>query len=146
MKQQGDGAGEHLNYDKLRVARHGVGNTRARRTNTANRAPNMLMHHGHVPVRVCTISILWNFYTNPYQSSKNYELKQQCDGAGETSRTTNYELQGTGGATRAPVAQTLQSVRQTCLCTTAMCLCRFARFPSCGIFAPTRTISSETTS
>jgi hypothetical protein len=32
-------------------------------------------------------------------------LKQQCDGAGETSRTTNYELQGTGRATRAPVAQ-----------------------------------------
>jgi hypothetical protein len=33
-------------------------------------------------------------------------LKQQCDGAGETSITTNYELQGTGWATRAPVAQT----------------------------------------
>ena len=39
MKQQGDGAGETLNYDKLRVAGHGPGNTRARRTNTANRAP-----------------------------------------------------------------------------------------------------------
>jgi len=46
-------------------------------------------------------------------------LKQQGDGAGETSRTTNYELQGTGWATRALVAQTLQSVRQTCPCTTA---------------------------
>jgi hypothetical protein len=32
---------------------------------------------------------------------------------------TNYELQGTGWATRAPVAQTLQTVRQTCSCTTA---------------------------
>jgi hypothetical protein len=74
----------------------------------------MPMHHGHVPVRVCTISIMWNFHTNPYHSSENYELKQQGDGAGETSRTTNYELQGTGWATRAPVAQTLQSVRQTC--------------------------------
>jgi len=42
-------------------------------------------------------------------------LKQQGDGAGETSRTTNYELQGTGWATRAPVAQTLQTVRQTCV-------------------------------
>ena len=61
----------------------------------------------------CTISILWNFHTDPYHPSKNYELKQQCDGAGETSRTTNYELHGTGRATRAPVAQTLQSVRQT---------------------------------
>ena len=51
----------NLNYNKLRVAWHGPGNTRARRTNTANRAPNMLMHHGHVTVHVCAISILWNF-------------------------------------------------------------------------------------
>ena len=70
LKQQGDGAGEHLNYDKLRVAGHGSGNTRARRTNTANCAPNMLMHHRHVSVPVCTISILWNFHTNPYQPSE----------------------------------------------------------------------------
>ena len=68
LKQQGDGAGEHLKNDKLRVAGHGPGNTRARRTNTAKRAPNMLMHHGHVLVPVCTISILWNFHTNSYQS------------------------------------------------------------------------------
>jgi hypothetical protein len=61
LKQQGDGAGEHLNCDKLRVAWHGPGNTRVRRTNTANRAPNMPMHRRHVPVHVCTISILWNF-------------------------------------------------------------------------------------
>ena len=47
--------------------RHGLGNMRARRTNTANRAPNMLVNHGHVAVQVCTISILWNFRTNPYQ-------------------------------------------------------------------------------
>jgi hypothetical protein len=73
-------------------------------------------------------------------------LKQQGDGAGETSRTTNYELQGTGWATRAPVAQTLQSVRQTCPCTIATCPYSFVRFPSCGIFTPTRTVSSETTS
>ena len=66
LKQQGDGAGEHLKNDKLRVAWHGLGNTRARRTNTANRAPNMLMHHRHVPVQVCAISMLWNFHTNPY--------------------------------------------------------------------------------
>ena len=36
----------------------------------------------------------------------------------KTSRTTNYELQGTGWATRAPVAQTLQSVCESCSCTT----------------------------
>ena len=35
MKQQRDGAGELVN-DKLRVAWEGLGNTRARRTNTAN--------------------------------------------------------------------------------------------------------------
>ena len=58
LKQQGDGAGEHLKNDKLRVAGHGLGNTRARRTNTANRAPNMSMHHHHVLLHVCTISIL----------------------------------------------------------------------------------------
>ena len=69
LKQQGDGAGEHLNCDKLRVAGHGPGNTRARRTNTANRAPNMLTHHEHVTVPVCTISILWDFHTNPYHPS-----------------------------------------------------------------------------
>ena len=54
----------------------------------------MLMHHGHVCIPVCTISILWKFHINPYHPSKNYELKQQGDGAGETSITTNYELQG----------------------------------------------------
>jgi len=38
-------------------------------------------------------------------------LKHQGAGAGETSITTNYELHGRGWATRAPVAQTLQTVR-----------------------------------
>ena len=59
-------AWHNLKNDKLRVAWHGLGNTRTRRTNTANRAPNMLMYHRHVAVPVCTISILWNFHTNPY--------------------------------------------------------------------------------
>jgi hypothetical protein len=68
LKQQCDGAGEHLKNDKLRVAEHGVGNTRARRTNTAKRAPNMPMNHGHVTIPVCTISILWNFHTDPCHS------------------------------------------------------------------------------
>ena len=79
-------------------------------------------------------------------SSKNYDLKQQGDGAGETSIATNYELQGTGRATRATVAQTLQTVRQTCLCTMTTCQYRFARFPSCGILTPTRAIPVKITS
>ena len=37
----------NLQNDKLRVAGHGPGNTRTRRTNTAKRAPNMPMHHHH---------------------------------------------------------------------------------------------------
>ena len=44
------------------------------RTNTAKpgakRAPNMPMHHRHVSVLVCSISILWNFHTNPYHPSE----------------------------------------------------------------------------
>ena len=90
MKQQGDGAGETSTNDKLRVAWQGLGNTRASPINTANRAPNMLVHHDHANIPVCTISILWNFHTNPYHPSKNYELKQQGDGASETS--TNDKL------------------------------------------------------
>jgi hypothetical protein len=102
LKQQGDGAGETSRNNKLRVAWHRPGNTRARRTNTAKRAPDMPMHHGHVSVLVCTISILWNFQTNPYHPSKNYELKQQGDGAGETSRNNKLRVAWHGvGNTRA---------------------------------------------
>ena len=80
---------------------------------------------------------LVEFSRRPVPFQCNNELKQQGDGAGET---TNYELHGMGWATRAPVAQTLQTVRQTCPCTTATCPYTFARFPCCGIFTPTRTI------
>ena len=66
-------------------------------------------------------------------------------GAGETTRTTNYELLGNDWATRAPVLQTLQSVRQTCSRTTTTCACMFAGFPSSGKFKPTRTNPTETT-
>ena len=55
------------------------------------------------------------------------------------SRTTNYELLGKDWATRAPVAQTLQSVRQACSRTTTTCACTFARFPFSAKFKPTRT-------
>jgi hypothetical protein len=123
---------------KLRVARHGVGNTRARRTNTANRAPNMPMHHGHGFIPVCTISILWNSHTTPCHPSENYELQPEGHRHRTTSTTTNYELHGTGWATRAPAAQTLQTVRQTCSCTTATCLyklVRFSSFPSVHMYS-----------
>ena len=109
-KQQCDGAGETSRNDKLRVAGHGLGNTCARRTNTANRAPNMLMHHRHVRVHVCTISILWNFHTNPYQSSETTSGNNRVTAPVTPQETTNYELQGTGRARRAPVAQTLQTI------------------------------------
>jgi hypothetical protein len=72
--------------------------------------------------------------------SSEPKMKVETPGAPvKPRRTTNYELQGTGWATRAPVAQTLQSVRQTCPCTIATCPYLFARFPFCGIFTPTRT-------
>ena len=91
--------------------------------------------HAHAPPpRECTRLHdfhLVEFSHQPVPSQRNNELKQQGDGAGETSITTNYELQGTGWATRAPVAQTLQSVCQTCPCTTATCSYTFARFPTC---------------
>ena len=51
------GAAETSRNHKLRVAWHGLGNTRAVCANTANRAPNMLTHHRHVRVHVCTVSI-----------------------------------------------------------------------------------------
>ena len=53
--------------------------------------------------------------------------------------TTNYELLGKGWATRAPYAQTLQSVRQTCTRTTTTCAYTFAQVPFSGNFKPTPT-------
>jgi hypothetical protein len=35
------------------------------------------MHHRHVSVLVCTISILWNFHTNPYHPSVTVPVKPQ---------------------------------------------------------------------
>ena len=140
LKQQGDGAGEHLKKRQITSWRARTGQ-HARPSHKHRKA---CANHAHAPLPRARIRLhdfhLVEFSHRPtYHPSKNYELKQQCDGAGDTSRTTNYELQGTGRATRAPVAQTLQSVRQTCLCTTATCPYVFARFPSCGIFTPTRT-------
>ena len=138
MKQQGDGAGETsitTNYEL-----HGTGR--------ATRAPVAQTLQTVRQTCSCTVATrLYPFarfpscgiFTPTRASPLNNELKQQGDGAGETSITTNYELQGMGWATRAPVAQTLQSVRQTCSCTTFTWPYTFVRFPSCGIFTPTRT-------
>jgi hypothetical protein len=52
----------------------------------------MPMHHDHVPVLVCTISILWNFHTNPYQSSETTQVEQQCDGASEHLKNENSRV------------------------------------------------------
>jgi len=139
MKQQGDGVGEHLKNDKLRVAGHGLGTTLTRRTNTAKRAPNMLTHRSHVLVPVCAISILWNFHTNPYQSSETTRRNNKVPVKPSRTEITSYELHNTGWAPRAPVAQPLQSVRQTCLCTTATRPYRLVRFPLSGTFIPAPT-------
>ena len=70
LKQQRDGAAETSRNDKLRVAWEGLDNTRARRANTAKRAPDMLTHHRHVRILVGTGFIKWNFQTIPYQSTE----------------------------------------------------------------------------
>ena len=64
------GARETSKNDKLRVAWEGMGNTRAVRANTADRAPYMPTHHHHVRVHVCTVYIHWEIQTNPYQSNE----------------------------------------------------------------------------
>ena len=64
---------------------------------------------------------------------------------GTHNNNPNYELLKKEWTTRAPVAQTLQSVRQPCLRTTTTCAYTFARFSFSGTFKPTRTSSSETT-
>ena len=68
LKQQRDGARETSRNDKLRVAWEGMGNTRAGRANTANRAANMHTMHHYVRVHVCTSSIHWEIQYNPCQS------------------------------------------------------------------------------
>ena len=102
-----NGTGETSKNDKLRVAWEGMGNTRAGRANTANRVPNMLTHHHYVRVLVGTSSIQWEIQSNPYQSQCNNDLKQQRDGARETSRNDKLRVAWEGmGNTRAVRANT----------------------------------------
>jgi len=51
-----------------KVAWQGLGNTHDRRTNTANRAPNMPMHHRNVSIPVVVVvEIEWDIHNNPYR-------------------------------------------------------------------------------
>ena len=62
--------------------------------------------HAHAPpprARTCWYKFHSVEITNhPVPVHRNNKLKQQRDGARETTRTTNYELLGNGWATRAP--------------------------------------------
>ena len=140
MKQQGDGAGETSRTTNYELQGTGCA-TRAPVAQTLQSVRQSCSRTtatcSYPFVRFPSCGIFTSTRTS---LQSNNELKQQGDGAGETSRTTNYVLHKEGGATRAPVLQTLQSVRQSCSCTTAPCPYLFARFPSCGIFTPTRTI------
>ena len=66
MKQQRHGASETSRNDKLRVAWEGMGNMRAGRAITANRAANMHTLHHYVRVDVCTvyINVFYTFCTH----------------------------------------------------------------------------------
>ena len=72
LKQQRHGAGETSRNDKLRVAWEGMSNTRARRANTADRAPDMLTHYHYVRAHVCTSSIQWAIQTKHHQFAEQY--------------------------------------------------------------------------
>ena len=138
MKQQRGGAGKTSRNDKLRVAWEGLGNTRARLANTANRAPNMLTHHRHVRVHVCKVSIVWNIQSNPYQSSETTTCNTNVTAPLKPQEMNKFELLGKEWATRAPVAQTLQTVRQACSPCTTTCACTFVQVPFSGKFNTTR--------
>jgi len=66
MKSFHSYGGGHWRGQRKIFAGHGLDNTRARRTNTAKRAPNLLMHHRFVLVHVDTISIDQPGHTNTY--------------------------------------------------------------------------------
>ena len=89
------------------TSRKGMGNTRVRRTNTAKRAPNMLTHHRHVRVHVCTVSILWGIQFNPDQSSQTTSSNNNVTAPLNTSRNDKLRVAWEGlGNTRAGRANT----------------------------------------
>ena len=111
LKQQG-GAGETsrtTNYVQ------GLGNTRARRTNTLQSVrqtcPCTVATRPYRFARFpfCGIFTPIRGTSTKYQSSKTTTLETTGVGTGETSGTKTYELHGKGWATRAPVAETLQT-------------------------------------
>jgi hypothetical protein len=50
-------------FSRIFAVKKTTRNTRTRRTNTADRAQNLSMHHGHVSVPVSTVSFEWNIQT-----------------------------------------------------------------------------------
>ena len=102
---------ETTNYELLGKAWEGLGNTRARLANTAKRAPNMLTHHRHVRVHVCTVSIQWVIQTNTYQSSETTILVTAVD---ETSKNDKLRVAWEGlGNTRARRTNTAECAPST---------------------------------
>jgi hypothetical protein len=104
---------------------HGLGNTRPRCTNTAERAQNMSIHHDRVSVPVCTVSFEWNMQTNPYHSDQ-----QLVETTGWRCRWNikNENYHGLGN-TRARRTNTAEERAQTCSCTMATCPYPFVLFP-----------------
>jgi len=111
LKQQG-GAGETsrtTNYVQ------GLGNTRARRTNTLQSVrqtcPCTVAMRPYRFARFPFCGIFTPIRVHQYQSYQSVkpQLETTGVGTGETSGTKTYELHGKGWATRAPVAETLQT-------------------------------------
>ena len=124
---------------KLRVAWEVMGNTRPVRANTADRAARMLTTQGYVRILVCTVCFQWNIHTNREHSSAHRVATTHYGAGRYPQETTNYELPKKDWATRAPYAQTLQTVRQTCSRTTTTCAHTFVQVPFSGKVKPTRT-------
>ena len=112
-------------------------NTRPVRTNTADRAAFMLMTHKYVRILVCTVCFEWNIHTNPVHSSAHRVVTTDYGAGRYPQERSNYELLGKWWTTRAPYAQTLQTVRQTRSWHRGTCAYLFARSVFRGTFRPT---------
>ena len=82
------------NLKKRQIAWEGMGNTRARLANTANRAPNMHTHHHQVRIFVCTVCFQGNIHTNPVHSSEHRVVTTDYGAGGYLNNNPNYELLG----------------------------------------------------
>ena len=92
----------------------------------------------------CAYTFAGFAFSGKFKPTRTSPVKQRTCNNNVTApvkpqETTNYELLGKDWATRAPIAQSLQSVRHTCSRTTTTCAYTFARFSFSGKFTPTRT-------